>query len=286
MKKKNLLKLMGVFILSAAVISMIPKKAEASWMHDSNGWWYSEGNSKAVGWRYIEGKWYYFDEEGYMAHDTVVDGCYINSSGEWIPSNSQDVSNNATTSDADEISKNTVESNTTNSADSYIGQQKAKEIAFSHAGMSLSELTYVNVKEHYEHGAKIYEVDFMYGNIEYDYKINGISGEILEYERETKYNEPNASSGSNTSSTQGTSTIQAENNISSASDIGIEEAKQIAFNHAAISSSSIRNLKVESDYEYGKKTYEIDFKAGNMKYEYDIDASSGTIMKFDKEYDS
>lgn len=35
------------------------------------------------GWRNINQKWYYFNSNWYVEHDTIIDGRYINSSGEW-----------------------------------------------------------------------------------------------------------------------------------------------------------------------------------------------------------
>ena len=53
----------------------------AEWKNDANGWWYSEGNSWKSGWGNINNNWYYFNSDGYMAHDTIIDGYYLNSNG-------------------------------------------------------------------------------------------------------------------------------------------------------------------------------------------------------------
>ncbi|WP_317119614.1 hypothetical protein [Clostridium neonatale] len=53
MKKKNLSKLIALCLLSLSLASISPKEADAAWIKDKNGWWYSEGNSWATGWRYI-----------------------------------------------------------------------------------------------------------------------------------------------------------------------------------------------------------------------------------------
>lgn len=261
MKKKSLSKLIATFLLSATVFLIIPKKAEAAWIFDKNGWWYSEGSSWSIGWKYINGKWYYFNSQGYMAHDTVIDGYYLNNNGEWIES--YRIPTQATDGNTVNTSVSNVNSTT------YIGQEKAKEIAFSHAGISSNELKYVKVFEDYEDGFKTYEVDFKYGNIEYEYEISALNGAILKYDRETEDKESNNSQG----------------NSDTSSDIGIERAKQIAFNHADVASSSVKILNTGDDYENGTKVYEIDFKIGNIEYEYEINALNGSIIKFDKEYD-
>jgi hypothetical protein len=86
MKKLKLVKVIaGVsLVISALVLNTIGASAE--WRQDNNGWWYSEDNSCATGWRYIDGNWYYFYSDGYMAKDTAIDGYYLNSNGAWTDS--------------------------------------------------------------------------------------------------------------------------------------------------------------------------------------------------------
>ena len=51
---------------------------------NDSDWWYTEGSSWATGWKLIDGNWYYFNSDGYMAHDTTIDGCKLGSNGAWI----------------------------------------------------------------------------------------------------------------------------------------------------------------------------------------------------------
>lgn len=93
MKIFSLKKLMVSFLVLISVISLNSICADASWRRNSIGWWYTEGSSWATGWRLINGNWYYFYSNGYMAHDTTIDGYYLNSSGAW--SNSYETAVNA-----------------------------------------------------------------------------------------------------------------------------------------------------------------------------------------------
>lgn len=75
-------------LLSLAIVTstftILPTAAYASWKHDSTGWWYQNYFSYPyydLGWNNIDKQWYYFDSNGYMAHDTVVNGYSIDSSG-------------------------------------------------------------------------------------------------------------------------------------------------------------------------------------------------------------
>ena len=44
-------------------------------------------------------------------------------------------------------------------------------------------------------------------------------------------------------------------------------------------------IKCELDREDGRVVYEIEFKSNGMEYEYEIDASTGAVLKYDKERD-
>lgn len=54
------------------------------WCQDSTGWWFEADGSYLKGWNQIDGRWYYFYNDGYMAHDTTIEGYYVNSDGEWV----------------------------------------------------------------------------------------------------------------------------------------------------------------------------------------------------------
>ena len=60
------------------------------------------------------------------------------------------------------------------------------------------------------------------------------------------------------------------------SEISVEKAKQIALSHAGVGSARFKKAKL--DYENGIKVYEIEFKVGNLEYEYDINVSNGAVI--------
>ena len=65
-----------------------------------------------------------------------------------------------------------------------------------------------------------------------------------------------------------------------------EEALARALEHANLKKEQVDFMKrVELDYEHGRKVYEIKFFQGGLEYEFDIDAETGDILKFSKEYD-
>lgn len=86
MKKSKLAKLIASPLIAVSLLALNPIGANAEWRQNSTGWWYTEGNSYATGWRLIDGKYYYFSDNGYMMHDTYVDGYKLGSDGAWIVS--------------------------------------------------------------------------------------------------------------------------------------------------------------------------------------------------------
>lgn len=87
MKKLKITKIIAGTLVVGLVLVLNPIGASAEWKQNNTGWWYTEGNSWSVGWKEIDGKYYYFGQNGYMVHDTTIDGCNIGSDGTWIQRN-------------------------------------------------------------------------------------------------------------------------------------------------------------------------------------------------------
>lgn len=65
-----------------------------------------------------------------------------------------------------------------------------------------------------------------------------------------------------------------------------EEALTKALTHAKLSRDQLDFVKnIEMDFEHGRKVYEIRFYQGGFEYEYDIDAETGNILKFERDFD-
>lgn len=62
--KKNILK---KIIFMVTITCLISSPVQASWIKNSTGTWnWVENNAKTIGWKYINGKWYYFNNNGDM----------------------------------------------------------------------------------------------------------------------------------------------------------------------------------------------------------------------------
>ena len=60
------------------------------------------------------------------------------------------------------------------------------------------------------------------------------------------------------------------------------KAKSIALGHAGVSETAANFKKIKLDNKNGKAVYEIEFISNNARYEFIIDAKSGSIIKFEK----
>lgn len=68
--------------------------------------------------------------------------------------------------------------------------------------------------------------------------------------------------------------------------IGKDKAKAIALEDAGLTEAEVYDLDVDFDYEQGVLVYEVDFELGSVEYDYDIDATSGRILRSHVEDDN
>ncbi len=68
---------------------------------------------------------------------------------------------------------------------SYIGAERAKELALADAGVDASEAHFDQVELDSKKGVIVYDVEFDAAGVEYDYHIDAVSGEILKAKQDT-----------------------------------------------------------------------------------------------------
>ena len=75
--------------------------------------------------------------------------------------------------------------------------------------------------------------------------------------------------------------------VPSAADNSLTDAEALAsaLQHADIDAGSITDLTLNQEHEDGKQIFEIRFRAGQKQYEYDIDAATGEITKYEADND-
>ena len=59
---------------------------QTGWIYIENNWYYlgSSGERYCCGWNWIDGNCYYFYDNGSIARNTKIDGCYVDWSGKWV----------------------------------------------------------------------------------------------------------------------------------------------------------------------------------------------------------
>lgn len=141
-----------------------------------------------------------------------------------------------------------------------ITEQQAMNIAVADAGLSDSSMQYRLVKRKWDDGRAIYDVEFMSGNVEYEYEILASDGTILSCEYDAK---------------------KAVSGTASGNVISMEDARSIAA--AKIPGIDASSIYIKYDYDDGKWIYEGKAYFNQTKYEFEIDAYNGQIIKWEQE---
>ena len=150
-----------------------------------------------------------------------------------------------------------------------IGVEGAKQIALAHAKVALKDVTFIKAELETENGRLVYDIEFYSGNVEYDYDIDAVSGDIISNDFDIEnYSIP-------------VQPTEVQQTNADTVDIGVEKAKEIALSHAGHSLDKVSFVKAEIDYEDGIKVYDIDFYSGNVEYDYEINAATGSILSVD-----
>ena len=156
-----------------------------------------------------------------------------------------------------------------------IGKDAARTSAEQYAGTTAVDSVTAEVDPELDEFPAHYEVELHTAWGEFEYRVDAYTGEVLSGQKDLL----GASSG------QGDVSKPADSKTTPSGDIGYAKAKSIALNHAGVSESKAYDMDIELDDEHGKLVYEIEFKSDNMEYDYEIDASSGAVLKHESEWD-
>ena len=155
-----------------------------------------------------------------------------------------------------------------------ITQKDARKIALEDAGLTEAEVTISAEKLDTENGVAVYEVDFVKGNVKYEYDINATTGAVY-----SKSSESTAvpTTEAETAAANATVAPTAENR-SNNNYIGLERAKAIALGDAGLSAASVTFTEAKPDFDDGVPNYDLDFYTATHEYDYEINAQTGAIM--------
>ena len=159
-----------------------------------------------------------------------------------------------------------------------IGMERALEIALLTCGQSADQLAKQEVDAELDEVPAHYEVELHTAWGEFEYLVDAYTGKVISGQKDllTTASTPNVTTKPSDQKPDPSGTAQ---------DIGYAKAKSIALNHAGVSENEAYDMDIELDYEDGILVYEVEFKSGNMEYDYEINAATGAILKYESELD-
>lgn len=252
--KRNTLIMTTIFLLiiclSGCGSNMISSQEAEQLALDSTGTAKEEIASMKIESSTLDGKDTYVvvfstSEKTYQVILTKENGEILRSSFQSIPSSPAQSDNDTTGNDSVQ-----------NSTDTTL--EDAKNIALQDAGADVSTVTFTKEETEHEDGFAVYEIEFQTTDAYYEYKIS-TSGTILESDQEL-FDYRNATGN----------------------EITIDEAKQLVL--AKANSSNSNNLYIKEEWDDGMHLYKGELYENNAKYEFEIDASSGTFLEWSMDY--
>ena len=146
-------------------------------------------------------------------------------------------------------------------ASGYISVDEAKAIALKKVSLEASQVTFKKAERDTDDQIAHYDIEFVSGNYEYEFEINAKTGAIIEFDKELEISKP----------------------VDTSIFITVDEAKTIALKKASLVASQVTFTKAKLDTDGLVAHYDIEFVSGNYEYEFEINAKTGTVIKFEKE---
>ena len=174
-----------------------------------------------------------------------------------------------------------------------IGMDAARSAAEEYAGTTAVDSVTAEVDPELDESPAHYEVELQTARGEFKYLVDAYTGKVLSGQKDllaavSASNETTKPSGQKPASASNETTKPSDQKPApsgTVQDIGYAKAKSIALNHAGLRENQAYDMDIELDDEDGKLVYEVEFKSGNMEYDYEIDAASGAILKHETELD-
>lgn len=156
------------------------------------------------------------------------------------------------------------ESTAPEAAVSSIDEEQAKAIALKDAGITETDVTFMQVKTDIENGVSVFDVEFIAGDTEYDYEIDAATGEIRSKDRDIEAS-------------------PAEPALPTGDEFSKEDALGFALEHAGMNESDVTVTELYRETDDGVDMYKVEFQSGGMEYDYEIRVSDGKILESESE---
>lgn len=163
----------------------------------------------------------------------------------------------------------------------FISKNEIKSIVATNMNVNSDVLYFESIN--FEFDKKIYEVEVYYNNRDYEYKIDAKKGNII-YTDYVKITNNNSNSNPNQSNGNNASNGGNANNINGTTpSITLDNAKTIALTDAGLDINSVKFTREELEHDNHTLVYELEFFAGTIEYDYEINANTGEIISFDRD---
>ena len=168
-----------------------------------------------------------------------------------------------------------------------LSAEEAEALVLAHAELDARDVWALHAEPDFEFGALVWDVEFRAGDWDYDYTVHAGSGEILKQERdyEPQKRTETEAKPAEPSAVKPTEPVIPAPQTPTVEKLTAEAAEEIALAHAGLSRTAVRGLRTELDRDDGRTVYEIEFRDGAVEYEYEIDAQSGNVLDWDRDYD-
>lgn len=165
-------------------------------------------------------------------------------------------------------------SSTPAAAQATVSQEDAVKSALALLGVAEDQVSNLVVTQETEDGKPVYDISFIYEEMEYDYTIDAQTGQAIEKEAEQR---------------EQTSAVASVAPAAQTADVALssQEATEVAFADFAqvygVGSDAVSNLLVQASTEDGRPSYEVSFIYGAYEFDYEIDAQTGSIIGFSED---
>ena len=148
--------------------------------------------------------------------------------------------------------------------------ENAIEVALNSAGVKKEDATFKTAKIDNDDGISYFDIEFFANGVSYEFEIDREGNVIKQEKNDEEVVKKEAYANENTS--------KAENGY-----ISVDEAKKYALEHAGLTSTNVKFQKAKFDGDDLLKHYDIEFVSNGYEYDYEINASNGAVIDFEKE---
>lgn len=149
--------------------------------------------------------------------------------------------------------------------------EEAEAIAFAHALVEAGTVSRLRTEFGYDDGVPEYDIEFVSGDLEYDYEIHAQTGKILRFETDPV--------------DKALPTQPPVTEASKTAQLTEAEVRDIALKDAGLTKDQVSRLRVDFDDDDGVPEYDVEFWCDGWEYEYEIHAETGKIRSRDKDRD-